>query len=361
MTAPRTEDDDDGAIVGDIVVTGITGYLGGAIAKVSRSPLRCIVRAGSVRGDRRWPRITESAAAGAFRVVGDVTLPTCGIVDPLSTEGLEHARAVLHLAADTSWSDPHEVLWTANVTGTIQAYRLASSLGVPFVQVSSSYAAFRTQGTVAAGPADPQPWLAKYEESKRAAEDALVALVREGGPPVRIIRVPGLGADATASRSAGTAFAAMVRLAPVPVLPFARCGRVDVVPRDRVAAAIMRLVDAPFEAGVEFHQIGLGDQAPFVEGVLLEAAALMSAAGERPKRCIAVSSNRIMSLSGLGDRSPAGNWSTMLIGLRYLACGAVFEPTVALQPQSSREFLATLGFVTPDAVAYDDYFAGWTS
>ncbi len=126
---------------GPTLVTGATGFVGSAVARVLLSrghPLRLLVRAGSDR--------TNIQDLPAELVEGDLK-------DPASLErAVQGCRYVVHVAADYRlWVPDPAVMNRANVDGTRSLLLAAQSAGVERIVYCSSVAALGLvgDGTVA--------------------------------------------------------------------------------------------------------------------------------------------------------------------------------------------------------------------
>ena len=160
-----------------VLVTGASGLLGGAVARV------LVERGADVRTLQRRP----SGVAGARDVAGSVT-----DADAVAA-ALDGVDAVVHLAARVSLAGPREEFDAVNIGGTTTLLDAAERAGVRrFVQVSSPSVAHGGASLVGVGaePADPAHARGDYARTKAAAE--LLALDRDraadGGMAVVAVR-----------------------------------------------------------------------------------------------------------------------------------------------------------------------------
>lgn len=160
------------------LITGATGFVGSAVARVLLArghALRLLVRSTS---DRRNIRDLPAEV-----VVGDLT-------DPLSlTQAAAGCRAVFHVAADYRiWVPDPSVMLHANVDGTVSMIRAAQDAGVERIVYCSSVAALGVTADGSAAteetPVDPSAIVSTYKRSKYEAEQAALALGRQGAPVV---------------------------------------------------------------------------------------------------------------------------------------------------------------------------------
>ncbi len=242
-----------------VLVTGATGLVGeGALTRMLADDLALEVFA-LVRDDASWHRVARNLGALTDRIVpvrGDVTLPGLGL-EPLVRRRIElQATAIVHAAADTSFSRTLDRARAVNTVGTQHVVELASAC--PRLErlafVSTAFVAGRAMGLVAerdngAGAG----WVNAYEQSKYEAEE----LVRSSGLPWTIMRsstiacrdvsgeVTQINAVHRALRIYHRGLAAM--------MPGARDNPLDVVTASFVSGAIARLTLDPRAAGRTVH------------------------------------------------------------------------------------------------------------
>jgi dihydroflavonol-4-reductase len=163
------------------LVTGATGFVGSAVARVLLArghTLRLLVRPG---GDRR-----NIAGLPADLAEGDLT-------DPVSlARAAEGCRYLVHVAADYRlWVPDPAAMMQANVAGTRALLLAAQSRGVERIVYCSSVAALGLvgDGSVADETTEvhPDSIVGTYKQSKYLAEQAVLSLVAEHDMPVVIV------------------------------------------------------------------------------------------------------------------------------------------------------------------------------
>lgn len=163
------------------LVTGATGFVGSAVARVLAKrghDLRLLVRSTS---DRR-----NITGMDAEVVIGD-------LIDP---ESLIHAatgcRYIVHVAADYRfWVPDPAAMLQANVAGTLAVLHAAVEAGVERIVHCSSVAALGQfgDGTPAdeATPTNEADFIGIYKRSKYLAERSVLDLARRDGVPVVVV------------------------------------------------------------------------------------------------------------------------------------------------------------------------------
>ncbi len=163
------------------LVTGATGFVGSAVARVLAArghDLRLLTRASS---DRR-----NLAGLEADVVTGDLT-------DPASLKrAAAGCRYVLHVAADYRvWVPDPDAMLRANVDGALAMVRAAADAGAERIVHCSSVAALGQigDGTPANEdtPADEADFVGIYKRSKYLAEKAVLDLARRESLPVVVV------------------------------------------------------------------------------------------------------------------------------------------------------------------------------
>jgi nucleoside-diphosphate-sugar epimerase len=214
----------------------------------------------------------------------DLCRPRLGL-DARAFAGLaRRTGAVIHAAALTEWDQPEARYQTINVEGTARVLELAAEAGAPVYHLSTSYVAALTgdgPGRLRAGNR-----VAGYIRSKWRCEE----LVRGSGLPHAIFRPTNLVGD---SRTGETSHAQIVQLVSdwicrgrATVFPAHRGNRIDIVPQDVLAKAVVGAVRRGDVGGA--HWVTCGQAAMSVEAALEVCVEHAARAGRtiRPPRVV---------------------------------------------------------------------------
>jgi farnesol dehydrogenase len=160
-----------------VLVTGVTGYLGGRTA-------HALAGAGhAVRGFVRDPERWRDRPAQAEAAVGDVTDPATLRAAAAGCDAVVHAAAHVKV-----WDRDRSRFDAVNVGGLRSAADAADAVGVPLLYVSSFIALGPTDGRVfdEETPRTPGEAHNDYERTKWAADLLARRLAAEGRPIVRV-------------------------------------------------------------------------------------------------------------------------------------------------------------------------------
>ena len=250
QTSSRHANLDTAHADGIVLVTGATGLLGSDLVRrwtTSAAPHRIAVL---VRDVARWEAIARRLALPGDAVValeGDVTREGLGLTHVARTWLAGRATAVVHLAADTTFSRPLDQARLVNRDGT--AHVLALAADCPHVArvayVSTAFVAGRRTGLIpesAEGAATEQiGWVNAYERSKAEAE----ALVRDARRDWVILRSSTIACDDTSGavtqRNAVHQALRLFHDGLAAMIPGVAESVLDVVTTDYVSDAIARL------------------------------------------------------------------------------------------------------------------------
>ncbi|VXC40914.1 SDR family oxidoreductase [Pseudomonas sp. 8O] len=209
-----------------VLITGGSGVLGDSlISKLAdRYHLVCLVRRRSIRHD------------GVELVYGDIRQPRMGLSANAYVALLARIDWVIHCAAVTRLNGHNAEIFEVNCQGTVHVLAFARDADVPFYHVST---AFTLPCEYHTGVLPQTP----YEATKRKAE----TLVREAGVAASIFRpsiIIGDSLDGHIPNLQGFHLSmGLVMSGFLPIIPCPESGRVDLIPRDVVAAAIASALD----------------------------------------------------------------------------------------------------------------------
>ncbi|HJS27387.1 MAG TPA: SDR family oxidoreductase, partial [Actinomycetota bacterium] len=272
--------------MGDVVLlTGGTGFLGTEVAArlLERGDLEIVslVLADSEgeavrRSNRGWwyqPGLRTELGARVHAIAGDVARPRLGL-DPATYADLcDRVTHIVHSAADLRVDATVEELRTTNVDGVANVLEFARSVrGLErLVHVSTAYVAGGRRGTVSEDDlTDAFGFGSPYEQTKYEAE----CLVRDAASdlPVSVVRPSMIVGDSrTGDIKTFNTFYAPLRLflsGKLRIVPARRDLRVNIVPVDYVADAIVHLTFDPRAVGTTFHLTTPTDELPTAGDVL---------------------------------------------------------------------------------------------
>ncbi|MCU0501572.1 MAG: AMP-binding protein [Anaerolineae bacterium] len=258
---------------GMVLLTGASGFLG---AQVARRLLACtdytvcaLIRAEDPAGaahrlSRAWWDWPELAGAIGRRVqvlAGDVGQVRLGLSEDDYAGLVAGLTHIVHTAADLRVNAPIAELRKTNLQGTGHVLELAQAAQADhglarYAHVSTAYVAGGRSGPVPEDAlTDAHGFSCAYEFSKYEGE-RLVQAARDR-LPISVFR-PGMivGDSATGEIKTFNTLYFPLRLyleGRLPLMPAGRAQRVNLVPVDYVADAIVRLTLAPEAAGLNFH------------------------------------------------------------------------------------------------------------
>nr|WP_269750233.1 thioester reductase domain-containing protein [Herbidospora yilanensis] len=249
---------------GAVLLTGVTGYLGGRLlgALLARTDLRvhCLVRAATRQeADRRLADVLGEHPGRVVAVPGDLGRPLLGMAEEDFDRLADEVDAVYHCGATVHFTTPYALLREVNVLGTQEVLRLAVRGRLKPVHHVSTTAVFATDRGGDIGEDTVQVSAATlptgYAQSKWAAEQLVVA-ARERGVPVTIHRPGAVTGDTSsaASRPDDAVWRMLKGCVQLGVAPDIETGIVG-APADYVSAAIVDLARDPASTGRAFHLI----------------------------------------------------------------------------------------------------------
>jgi long-chain acyl-CoA synthetase len=273
---------------GVVLLTGGTGFLGTEVATrlLARADLEivslvaAITEADAIAASNRawWHRPELRAALGTrIRVVaGDVTKPRLGLDPHTDADLCDRLTHIVHAAADLRVEASVEDLRRTNVDGVANVLEFARSVRglTRLLHVSTAYVAGGRTGIVGEDDlTDVFGFASPYEQTKYEGERLVRAASSE--LPVSIVRPAMIVGDSrTGDVKTFNTFYTPLRLlltGKLQIIPASRRLRVNIVPVDYVADAIVRLAFEPAAAGLTFHLTTPTGQLPTAEDVVAVA------------------------------------------------------------------------------------------
>jgi long-chain acyl-CoA synthetase len=268
-----------------VLLTGGTGFLGTEVATrlLERDALEIVsivladTDAEAVHASNRawWyePHLRAELGARIHAIAGDVAEPRLGLDPSTYADLCERVTHVVHCAADLRVDATVEELRATNVDGVANIIDFARSAHrlERLVHVSTAYVAGGRTGTVSEDDlTNAFGFGSPYEQTKYEAE----RLVRVGASelPVTIVRPSMIVGDSrTGDVKTFNTFYAPLRLflsGKLRIVPARRDLRVNIVPVDYVADAIVSLMFDPRTARMTFHLTTPTDELPTAGDVL---------------------------------------------------------------------------------------------
>lgn len=277
-----------------ILITGATGLIG-------RSVLARMIADGQVRhafvlvrDAARWNATAASLPEGSrivTPVTGDITLPGLGLDAATRDRIGRTVTAVIHLAADTSFSQTLEHARAINTRGTAHILDLAETLPHVrrFAHVSTAFVAGAATGRVIEQDnGTTAGWVNAYEQSKHEAESLVRSFTREWV----IMRPSTIICDSPAGGiSQINAIHRALRLyyhGLASMIPGAESTPIDVVHGDYICSAIAALALRDASEGETYHlcagagALPLGELLDTTFGIWAEAPAWKRRSVMRP-------------------------------------------------------------------------------
>ncbi len=261
------------AVNGAVLLTGATGFLGTQIARrllaETDGAIIALVRAASPEAARQralrawwdWPDLVKEVGGRIQVVRGDVAEPRLGLVGPTYADLVGRVTHIVHAAADLRLDGPLDELRRTNVGGTGNVLALARAIHedhglARLAHISTAYVAGRRQGPVPEDSlTDAHSFANAYELTKYEGE--LLVRAARADLPISVFR-PGMviGDSRTGAVKTFNTLYLPLRLylsGRLRVLPVSQVLRVNLIPVDYVAGAVVRLTLAPRAAGRTFH------------------------------------------------------------------------------------------------------------
>ncbi len=267
-----------GSVSGAILLTGAAGFLGSEIARRlvtdTDHALIALVRVSDPATAARrlsrawwdWPELVEAlgGVCSTSRVqvlCGDVALPQLGLDDSAYQDLVHRVTHIIHAAADLRVNAPLAELRRTNVQGTANVLALARAArqhhGLErLAHISTAYVAGRRTGLVPEDAlTDEWGFSSAYECSKLEGERLVQAAKSE--LPIVVFR-PGMivgDARSGAIKTFNTVYfpLRLYLTGQLWVVPARPAQRVNMIPVNEVAHAVVRLTFEPAAEGLNFH------------------------------------------------------------------------------------------------------------
>lgn len=253
-----------------IFLTGVTGFVGAFLLRElldqTEATIHCLVRARTPENalERIQTNLSqyelwdESAAKRVVPVVGDLKLPRLGLSEAEFARAAATYDTLYHCGSKLSYVAPFEYLKDANVGGTQEILRLATTTRAKAVHYISSLGILMAYRDLTGGREEDELDAAKcpdvgYFQSKYVSE-RVVRIARDRGIPVTIHRIGLIVGDSRTGISNSDDFVARILLGAIQAgyAPDVR-NAMDMTPVDFVARAIVYLARQPESLGKVFH------------------------------------------------------------------------------------------------------------
>lgn len=347
-----------------VLVSGASGFLGTAVLRQLDEPVVALLRGTDYANRART--LARRTGVPVEGVPGDVRKPAWGLTDRQVDELRERGiRWVVNLAGDVAWSAPWSRLSDVNVDGPANAAALAARLGAGILQAGSLYAGYDYGVEVGEHLLEEREHLTKYERSKLRGELMVARASRRHDLKAVIARIPALSGDmdpvaGVRPSASKVPLARLVMSGWFPALPFSTGARLDICPRDLVAARLAGLLADPGPAQLQVRNVGQGVAAPLVEAFAREASAASRHEPRSFPRPVRAPSAWLKAISRQADRLAESPRTSAYIGLRYFASDTVFVSSGLDREVSLRTLVQTLGMPhQAEPADLSGYYAAW--
>jgi nucleoside-diphosphate-sugar epimerase len=350
-----------------VLMSGATGFLGLALLReIARrdQPVVAVIRGRDHAG--RASSLARRSGASVESRQGDVRKPNWGLSDAEVAELTGRVRVVLSVAGDVGWSAPWARLAETNIDGATHAAELAATLGAKLIHAGSLYVGYDYGAEVGEVLLEEREHLTKYERAKLRGEWSVARVARRADLPAFLARIPALSGDLDPVPDGGDNGARKVPLSRLitsgrwPVLPYSAGARLDVCPRDLVAAKVVELFDTEPVDTPEVRNIGQGAGAPIVEAFIREAQMASEREPRTFPRPVRLPASWLKAVSRQADRLDESPTNAAAIGLRYFASRTVYAGEGLGREVSVRSLVRTLGMpLAADPVRLNSYYSGW--
>lgn len=253
-----------------IFLTGVTGFVGAFLLQellaTTQAVVYCLVRAansdaamGRIRANLNdYALWNEALAPRIIPVVGDLKLPRFGLSAADFDDLTRTIDVVFHCGSKLSYVAPYAYLKAANVDGTVETLRLATTHRPKAYHYVSSLGILLAYTKLSGGREDDELDAAMcpeigYFQSKYVSE-RIVRMARDRGVPVTIHRIGQIVGDSRTGRSNSDDFVSRVLVGSIlagyaPDMHTA----MDMTPVDYISAAMVYLSRQPSSVGKVFH------------------------------------------------------------------------------------------------------------
>src|SRR5512137_636493 len=257
-----------------VLLTGANGFLGTQIARRllqnKDATILALIRAADAQeGSRRlardwwdWPELTQAIGTQIKVVCGDICSPRLGLNNTEYVALVESVTHIIHTAAD--WRIiPLDEIRKTNVQGTANVLELAKDANKHhqferFAHISTAYVAGGRTGEVSETElTDEYGFFTNYEQSKYEGELLVQAAKKE--LPISVFRPSMIVGDSqTGAIKTFNTFYYPLKLyltGKRRFMPVSRSLRINVIPVDYVAEAVVKLTFDPEAVGLTFHLV----------------------------------------------------------------------------------------------------------
>ncbi|MFD7657747.1 amino acid adenylation domain-containing protein [Actinosynnema sp. NPDC059797] len=255
-----------------VLLTGATGFLGahllGEVLERTDAEVHCLVRAETeavalarIRANLRRAHldVPEERLARVVPVVGDMSKPMLGLPEEDFDRLAESMDAIYHNGAVMNFVLTYQWMMPPHVGSTIDVLRLATRYATKPLHLMSTLGVFlgtnydQQPVSEADRPEDPTGLDTGYHTTKWVA-DMMGVLARDRGVPVSIHRIAAIVGDVRTGTAKTESYlsrqiSTCAHAGAVPRSPDV----IDMLPVDRLAAAIAGISTRPEQHGKDFH------------------------------------------------------------------------------------------------------------
>ncbi len=256
----------------NVFLTGTTGFLGteviSELMQTTDDVVYGLTRACSVSEainmlSALWygrVELTENIGVRIIPVLGDITKENLGLSEADQKHLIHNTDYIIHTAAVIGINHSRKQFWDVNVTGTENLLDFARRIQADhplrrFSHVSTAYVAGARSGQIMEDSLIDAGFSSLYEQSKYEGERLVVRAMKD--IPVSVFRPGQIVGDSRTGyvKSFNTLYypLKLYLKQQLCVFPIKKTMRVNMVPVDYVAKAIVRIIHAEDAAGKTFH------------------------------------------------------------------------------------------------------------